>query len=191
MAVKSSRWKEARRALAASGMSGGQLLGLLWPFGRDKRALALLRDRRAVLEAKNLAVDYMFRSQQPLAALRLTNSEQLQKALQDPDKRRLIVSLGINRAMIEDVLLSRHGAEVGRSLERALDELVVAGVVLKAATMPTSNQEIYVAVHTASRPKFDVSILNRLLQESRDFSAELRARFNRNEKKDISRTHRL
>jgi len=116
MAVKTLGWKEARRALAVSGMSRGQLLALLWPFGRDRRARALLLDRRAVLEAKSLVVDYLFRAQQRLADLQLTDSERLQKALLDPEQRPLIMSLGINRAMIEDVLASRYGAEAGRSL---------------------------------------------------------------------------
>ncbi len=191
MAVKTMGWKEARRALAASGMSGGQLLPLLWPFGRDRRARSLLLDRRAVLEAKSLVVDYLFRAQQRLADLRLTDSERLKQALSDPEKRPLIMSLGINRAMIEDVLASRYGAEAGRSLEKALSELLASGTILKASPTPGSDHEVFVAVHARPRPQFDLAGLNRLLQEGRDWSSELRERFRRNAKKDIGRTHQL
>ena len=191
MAVKSLGWKEARRVLAASGLGGGQLLGLLWPIGRDKRTRALLRHRRAVLEAKNLVVEYLYRAQRALAPLRLAKPQHLQRALQDPEKRRLIVSLGVNRAMIEDVLLNRYGAEVGRSLDRALAELVASGVVMKASAMLASNQEVYVVAQGRARPQFDLSGLNRLLQEGRDFGSELRARIQRKERTDIGRIHRL
>ena len=191
MAVTSLSWKEARRALAASGMGSGQSLGLLWPFGRDKRTRALLRDRRAVLEAKNLVVDYLFRAQRPLAPLRLMKAEHLQQALQDPEKRRMVMSLGVNRAMMEDVLLNRYGAEVGRALGKALSELVASGVLMRTPAMSGPNQEVYVAAQGRARPQFDLSALNRLLQEGRDFTSELQARFQKRERTDTSRTHHL
>jgi len=50
---------------------------------------------------------------------------------------------------------------------------------------------VFVAVHARPRPQFDLAGLNRLLQEGRDWSSELRERFRRNAKKDIGRTHQL
>jgi hypothetical protein len=191
MAVKTLGWREARQALAASGMSGGQLLALLWPFGRGKRTRSLLLDRRTVLEAKSLVVDFLFRAQHRLADLRLTDSEGLRKALLDPEKRPLIMSLGINRAMIEEVLRSRYGAEAGRSLEKALSELIASGTILKSSPRPGTDHEVFIAVHARPRPQFALGRLNRLLQEGRDWGGELRERLKRNEKKDIGRTHRL
>jgi len=191
MAVKALRWKEARQALQASGLGVGSLLGLLWPFGRDQRARALLRERRAVLEAKSAVVDYLFRAQRVLAPFRLTNMEQLQKALQNPDKRQLIASVGINRGMMEEALHSRYHADAGRPLDRALAELLVAGVVLKVAPLSGLSQEIYVAAQGRPRPAFDLSALTRLLQEGRDYGSQLRERYRRQEATDRGRTHRI
>jgi len=184
-------WREARRALKASGVRWRSLIGLAWPLGRGKRALALVRDRRAVLETKNLVVDYLFRAQRALATMGLRTTEQLLKALQDPSKRPTIMSAAVNRGMMEEVLASRHGLEGGRTLDRALSELLSAGVVLKASARPASNQDVYIAVQGRERPHYDLSALSRLLQAGSEYGQELRERARRDEATQTGRVHRL
>jgi len=191
MTAKSLNWREVRRVLGTSGLGRCSLAGLLWPFGWKRRARALLQKRRSVLEAKNQVVDYLFRAQRPLAPLGLSSPEKLHEALQDPEKRRLVVSVGISRAMMEEALLSRCGCEVGQPLDCALAELVAAGAIMKVSGLSRSNHEVYVAALGKTRPHFDLSPLNQLLQEGRDLGSELKARLQRESQIDLTRTHRL
>jgi hypothetical protein len=191
MAVKSLDLRRTKCALRASGVGRGPVIGLLWPFGRERRARALLRERRAALEAKNGVVEYLFRAQRPLESLRLGRPEDVTKALQQPDTRSLIMSVGITRAMIDEALVSRFGAEGGRAVDTALAELIAGGVVTKASAMPASSQEIYVALQGRGRPLFDLSEVSRLLEDGREHGTELRQRLQREEATRRGRTHYL
>jgi len=184
--------KRARSALRNAGLHGSARLGLAWPIGRQKRVADLLRQRRAVLEAKNHVVEFLFRTQRGLADLRLTRLEQVHAALQDPEQRRIIMTVGASQVMLEEELSSRHGSETGGSLDRALAELVAEGVLLQVpAKAALANHDIYVAVHSRKRPHYDVGELNRLLQENRGYGAELRSRSQREESTGDARTYRM
>jgi hypothetical protein len=184
--------KRARRLLKASGLPDGALRGLAWPFGREKRALALFRQRLAVLQCKNNIVDYLFRSQRGLAELCLTTVEQARDLLQDPEKRRLIMALAVVRAMLEDVLSSNYKSEVGRTLDQALAELINDGVVLRLpAEMLASHSDAFVAVHSKDRPHYDAAPITNLLQESRDYGKELRTRLKHTDSSGRGRTYRM
>ena len=184
--------KRARSALRNAGLHGSARLGLTWPIGRQKRVTALLRQRRTVLEAKNHVVEFLFRTQRGLADLRLTRLEDVHAALLDPGQRRIIMTVGASRAMLEEELSSRYGSETGGSLEGALAELVAEGVLLQVpAKAALANHDIYVSVHSRKRPHYDVGELNRLLQEGRGYGTELRSRSRREEKTGDARTYRM
>jgi hypothetical protein len=182
--------KRARRALRNAGLQSSARLGLAWPLGRQKRVTTLLRERREVLEAKNHVVEFLFRTQRGLADLRLSRVEHAHTALQDPQKRRIIMTVGASQVMLAEELSARYGLETGRSLERALAELVSEGVVLQVpAKAALANHDIYLAVHSRRRPHYDVGELNRLLRDGRDYGAELRSRSRREETTGDARTY--
>lgn len=191
MAAKALSVRQVRRALTASGLGIGATLGLIWPFGREKRAQALLRQRRAVLEAKNHVVDYLSRRHRPLTPLGLATADQLQKALADPEKRGLIMAVGVNRGMIEDELVSRSGAELGKALDRALAELVSEGISLRVSARPASDDTLYVLAHGRMKRRYDLSQLNRLLAQGKEYGARLRARLRDEDSTQQGRVHRL
>ena len=191
MAVKGLSWREARRALVASGLSPGATLSLIWPFGRSERARAMLRHRRSLLEAKNSVVDYLSRAQRGAASLALRRSEDPAAALQDPEKQQLAMAAGISRAMMEEELAARYGSEIGRALDTALAELVSEGVVLEGSPVPGSRQVVYMISEGGRRRRWDVSELTRLLGTGRDYGAELRGRLRQEETTGAARTHRL
>lgn len=191
MAVEALDCRQVRQALTASGLRPAATLGLIWPFGRGRRAQALLRQRRAVLEAKNHVVEYLARRHRPLVPLGLAQAEQVQQALANPETRGLVMAVGINRAMIEDELVARSGAELGRALDRALAELESEGVALKVSAMPASADVIYVLAHGRERQRYDVSRLNRLLAQGSEYGARLRARLRGEDSTQQGRVHRL
>jgi len=191
MTAKGLHWREARRALIASGLRRSAVLSLLWPFGREERARRLMRQRRAVLEAKNHVIEYLSRAQRPLDSLGLATSEDLRTALEAPEKRGLIMGVAINRPMMEEVLAARHEAEVGPALDQALAELVAEGVVLKVSGMPVLTDDIHVIAGGRAAARYDLSGLTRLLGEGRDYGGELRARLRRKQRTDVGRTHQL
>jgi len=191
MAANSLGWRRVRQALTASGLGTGATLGLIWPIGREKRSQALLRQRRSVLEAKNHVLEYLSRRHRPLVPLGLARAEQVQEALSDPDKRRLVMAVGANRAMIEEELVSRSGAEVGRSLDRALAELESEGVALKVSAMPASADVVYILAYGRARQRYDLSQLNRLLEQGKEYGARLRARLRTDDSTQQGRVHRL
>ena len=189
MAIDSKR---ARTALKAAGVSGLALRGLFWPLGRERRLRALLHERRAALEAKNNVLEFLHRTQGPLAELKLTRLEHVLTALEDVQNRRLVATLGASRAMIEDDLTSRHGSEVGRPLDQALLEMVAEGIVLQVPAQALAAQyDLYLAAQSGRRPHYDVAELSLLLREGRQYGTELRARARREEQTDRTRTYRM
>ena len=96
--------KRARRALRNAGLQSSARLGLAWPIGRQKRVTTLLRERREVLEAKNHVVEFLFRTQRGLSDLRLSRVEHVHTALQDPQKRRIIMTVGASQVMLAEEL---------------------------------------------------------------------------------------
>ncbi len=189
MAIDSKR---AQAALKAAGARGLTLCGLFWPLGKEKRLRALLHERRAALEAKNHVIDFLHRTQGRLAELKLTLLEHVLTALEDPQSRRLVATLGASRAMIEDDLTSRHGSEVGRPLDQALLELVAEGVVLQVPAQALAAQyDVYLAVQNRQRPHYDVAELSGLLREGRQYGTELRSRARREEQTGRTRTYRM
>lgn len=184
--------KRARRALRAAGLGSFSLCGLLWPIGRQKRLLALLRERRAALEAKGNIVGFLVRTQGALSDLGLGRLEQVQVALRDPEKKRLILAVGASRPMLEEELSARDGSEVGRALERALSELVAGGVILRVpAKEALGTNDVYVVVHGRKRPQYDLREIDQLLREGREYGSELRARERREQTTGGSRTYRM
>ena len=194
-----ARWKgtgmdarRVRRALRAAGVGQSALCGLRWPFGRKKRMLSLVRKRLAVLEAKNEVVDFLFRTQRSLAGLGLVGLEQVRAALGEAEKRRLILTAGASRTMLEEELSARHGSEAGRALDQALAELAAEGVVLRVpGAMMLANHDVYLAVLERGRPQYDVSELSRLVWEGRQYAQELRRRVRREKATGRERTYRL
>jgi len=184
--------RRARRALKAAGLRGPALCTLFWPIARQKRLLALLHERRAVLEAKNNVVEFLLTTQRALADLQLRRLEQVQAALGDPEKKRLIMTVGASRVMLEEELSARYGSEVGRALEQALSELVGEGVTLRVpAKEALTTHDVYLIVHGRNRPHYDLGELNRLLREGRHHGAELRSRARREEATGRNRTYRM
>ncbi len=172
--------KRARRALKSAGARGASVLGTAWPLGRQGRLRNLLRRRLAVLEAKNAVIDFLYRSQGPLAELRLFTIERVQQCLKDPETRKRIIGVSPSREVIAEELISRSGAEVGRSLEQALSELVREGEVLQVPGKDVvSRDDVYLAVQRGRRPHYDTSELNRLVRQGLGYSAELRKRTRR------------
>lgn len=184
--------RRARRALRVAGARRTALLGLSWPLGRLRRVQALIRQRRAVLEAKNNVLGFLARTQGPLAEFELGRLEHVEAALKQPAKRRLILAAGASREMVEDELSSRHGSETGRSLDQALSELVADGLVLEVpAEAAAANHDIYLIADRRDRPHYDVAELTRLLQEESQYGTRLRQRARREAATKHGRTYRL
>ena len=182
----------ARAALHASGMRSYSTLSLLLPFGREARLQGALSKRRSELEAKNYILDSLFRVQKSLEPYALQTAADSEAALQDTEKRGMIVALGLNRAMLEDEA-HRFGGEMGEAFTTALAELVREARVLKvqSGTESTPDGEIYLVVHRRGRQGYDVSTFNRLLQRGDQYGAALRSRDKAEGERDESRTYRM
>jgi len=181
--------RRARRALRTSGARG---TALWWPFGQQRRAHLLLRQRLAVLEAKNAVAGMLFRRHRPDVQLPLSSAADVERALSDPDKRKALVGMSVSREVIEEELLRRPGADLGRSLDQALAELIREGTVLrvpgKALLMP---EDAFVAATTKRQPHYDPSELNRLVREGSGYGSHLRARARRERQTTVERSYRL
>jgi hypothetical protein len=184
--------RRVRRALRSAGVRGPSVCGTAWPFGRDRRLRNLIRRRLAVLEAKNAVVDLLFRTQAPLGDLHLFTLEHIQRGLEDPDTRKIIIGLSPSRQVIEDEIVSRSGAEIGRSLDEGLSELVRDGVVLQVPGRDVlSTHDVYVAVQRGRRPHYDTAELNRLVREGLSYGSHLRTRERRETSTTSSRSYDL
>ncbi len=184
--------KRARGALKDAGARGPAFCATAWPFGRERRLRTLLRQRLAVLEAKNRVVDLLFRTQRPLADQRLFTLEHVERALKDPERRKLVVGVSASREVIEEEIGTRSDAEVGRSLARALSELVAEGVLLRVpGKMVMSREDVYLAVQRGPRPHYDVGELNRLVRQGRTYGTELRAKESRESSTNRGRSYQL
>lgn len=177
--------------LRASGVRSCSLLGLWFPFGRERRVQSVARRRHAVLEAKNFILDALARVQKPLAPLGLQTVGHAQQALTDPESRRLIVTLGLNRATLEEEA-DRYGVALGTSFTQALNELVRARRILRlSGVVDAPGGEIYLLVHLGGKARFDLSGLNRLLDRSKEYGTLLRARERAERERDRGREYRL
>jgi hypothetical protein len=186
------KWREAWRALRASGMPATAFCRAAWPIGREKRLTSLIRQRRAVLDTKNAVTDHLFRSQRALASLRLHRTSDVKSALANPERRRMVMSVACSRGMLEEALLSRQGVETGRTLDTALAELTREEAIARIpANGVLAGQDVVVALHGRGRRRYDVAALSRLLQGSRDYGGELRARLLRGESTGQGRSYRL
>jgi len=184
--------KQAKLALRAAGVPGMALWTLVWPFGRQRRALARVRRRLTVLEAKNSVVDLVFRAQRRLSEAHLHTREQVELALRDPEKRRVILAVGMSREVMEDELRSRYGTEVGRALDRALAELVAEGALVRVpGKVVMSDHDVYLASYRGKKPHYDASRLIEVLTESRGYGAELRSRARKESSTGNSRSYQL
>jgi hypothetical protein len=148
----------------------------------------MLRRRYAVLEAKNSILDTVSRLQKPLEPLALRSLEHVTRALADPDKRRLLLSLGLSRGVLEDEA-SKWGTELGPAFAQALVELVAAGRLIKAPS--PSGDDIYVIVAPLARQRYDLSHLSRLLLRGKAFGSQLRLREQEGEETTVGRTYRM
>jgi len=181
-------WR-ARRALSSS---GGRSASLVWPFGRERRARLLLRRRLAVVEAKNAVAEFLFQTQKALADLRLSTVADVERALADPEKRRLVVGRSVSLRMLEEELSRRAGAELGRSLDQALSELIAGGFVLQVPGKALLiREEVYIAVLSKPQPRDDPSELSRLVRQGTTYGAELRERARRHDSTTVGRSYRL
>jgi len=184
--------KQAKMALRAAGVPRMALWTLAWPFGRQRRALARVRKRLTVLEAKNSVVDLVFRAQRRLSESHLHTREQVELALRDPEKRRMIVAVGMSREVMEDELRSRYGTELGQALDLALAELVAEGALVRVPGKAVmSDYDVYLASYRGKKPHYDVSRLIEVLAESRGYGAELRARAKRESSTGNTRSYQL
>ncbi|MCJ7750835.1 MAG: hypothetical protein MUQ65_07040 [Armatimonadetes bacterium] len=184
--------RRARRALRSAGVRSPSICSAVWPFGRDRRLRNLMRRRLAVLEAKNVVVDLLFRTQAPLGDLHLSTLEHIQRGLEDPDRRKTIIALSPSQQVIEEEIASHSGAEIGRSLDEALSELVRDGVVLQIPGKDVlSTHDVYLAVQRGRRPHYDTAELNRLVREGLSYGAELRTRTRREGASTSSRSYDL
>ena len=183
--------KRARQALRSAGAPRAALCGMAWPFGRERRLRALIRRRLTVLEAKNAVVDFLFRTQKPLAEFRLFTLDRVETVLHDPEKRKLAISLSPSREVIEEELRSRYRVDASVVLEQALAELVAEGAVLQVpGKLVMSNDDVYLAVQKR-RPHYEVAELNRLVREGTDYAAQLRHRANRRDTTDRGRSYEV
>lgn len=181
----------ACEVLKASGVRSCALLGLWFPFGRERRMQSVARRRHAVLEAKNLILDSLARVQKPLATLGLQTTKHVQEALRDPDTRHLIVTLGQNRATLEEEA-DRYGLGIGTSFTQAVNELVRARRILRlTGVVDAPGGEIYLLVHLGGRARYDLSGLNRLLGKGKEYGALLRAREKADRERNAGREYRL
>jgi hypothetical protein len=181
----------ACEVLRASGMKGCALLGLWLPFGRARRLEAAARKRCEVLEAKNLILDTLARLQKPLASLDLRTAKQAQEVIRDPEERKHVLGLGLNRAMLEDEA-DKYGLALGESFTQALAELVRARRVIRlTGAVDAPDSEIYLLVHLGARPRYDLSRLHKLLGRDEEYGDKLRARERVESERDAGRTYRI
>jgi len=184
--------RRARRALRSAGVRSPSICSAVWPFGRDRRLRNLIRRRLAVLEAKNGVVDVLFRTQAPLRDLRLFTLDHIRRGLGDPDARKTIIALSPSRQVIEDEIVSRSGAEIGRALDEGLSELVRDSVVLQVPGRDVlSTHDVYVAVQRGPQPHYDTAELNRLVREGLGYGSYLRDRERRETSTTSSRSYDL
>jgi hypothetical protein len=185
--------KLACEALKASGVKSCATWSLLLPFGRRGRLQAMLRKRRAVLEAKNGVLDCLFRFQKALEPMGLTDAPSVQRAMTDPEKRRLIIAVGLSRASLEDEL-GRYGLEAAAYLDQALSELVAERRIVKASgASGVPGSEVHLVIHQRGRGRYDISLLSRLLQrgQTSKYGDMLRARQRTRTGSDEGREYRL
>jgi len=181
----------ACEVLRASGVKRGTLLGLWLPLGREQRIQTAARRRHSVLEAKNLVLDTLARGQKPLTALDLRTAQQAREALRDPESRHLIVTLGLNRAVLEDEA-DRYGAELGASFTEALNELVRERRLLRlAGVFDAPGGEIYLLIPVDAKRRYDLTPLNRLLHQGEEYGDLLRSREKASRDQDRGRTYRI
>jgi len=184
--------RRVRRALRSAGVRSPSICSAVWPFGRDRRLRNLMRRRLAVLEAKNAVVDYLFRLQAPLRDIHLFTLDHIRRGLGDPDTRKPIIALSPSRQVIEDEIVSRSGAEIGRALDEGLSELVRDSVVLQVPGRDVlSTHDVYVAVQRGPRPHYDTAELNRLVREGLSYGSHLRTRERRETSTTSSRSYDL
>lgn len=184
--------RQARRALKAAGVRNSALCATAWPFGRERRLRILLRRRLAVVEAKNIVAELLFRTQRPLRDLRLFSLEQVERALNDPDRRKLVVGMSASREVIAEELTSLSGAEVGRALDQALSELLAEGVLLRVpGKMVMSREDVFLAVQRGARPHYDTSEINRLVRQGSSYAKDLRSRARREASTTTERSYDL
>jgi hypothetical protein len=163
--------------LEASGVKRGSVRWLRFPWNREERLRRALRLRKSVVEAKNSAADFLFSTQAPLAQLELHDLSGVEAALQDAEKRPLLLTFGVNREMLSSELAQKYGAETGAPLDEALAELIAEGLVLRVpGELASASHDIYLAIHGRGRKHYDLSEFNRLLREGRDYRRELTAR---------------
>lgn len=187
-----AHWRAAYEALRATGLSGMKLLWLRFPIGRVRRLQTALRQRSTLLAAKNDVMDLIFRTQAPLAPLRIQSATDVEAAMQVPEKRRLLGACGLNREMVEAELRERYGSETTGALDAALQELVADGTILKVpGRLLLATSDIFLAIHPRRRPSYDVGLLNRLLHEGHEEEEALRLRHRRDTSTDTGRTYRL
>jgi len=179
---------QARVALRASGMSAAGLFFLVVPLGRERRLQALLRRRQSVLEAKNTVLDSLSRLQKPLQTLALHDQARLKKAMEDPDKRRVILGLSMSRVTLEDEA-RKWGVELGLAFEQALRELVAERRLLRS--VGPSGDDVYLMVYLRARERYDLSELNRLLNGNKDRAHLLQDREDRESETRAGRTYRI
>ena len=184
--------RRVRRALRSAGVRGPSICGTAWPFGRNRRLRNLIRRRLAVLEAKNGVVDVLFRTQAPLRDFRLFTLDHIRRGLGDPDTRKTIIALSPSRQVIEDEIVSRSGAEIGRALDSALSELARDGVVLQVPGKDVlSAHDVYIAIQNRCPPHYDTAELNRLVREGLSYGSHLRTRERRETSTTSSRSYDL
>ena len=176
-AVRADWWRSACRALEASGAKRGSVRWLRFPWNREERLRRALRLRKGILDAKNSAADFLFSTQAPLAQLELHDLAGVEAALQDAEKRPLLLTFGVNREMLASELAAKYSAETGAPLDEALAELIAEGLVLRVpGELAAASHDIYLAIHGRGRKHYDLSEFNRLLREGRDYRRELKAR---------------
>ena len=176
-AMKTDWWRSACRALEASGIKRGSMRWLCFPWGRETRLRRALRLRRSVLEAKNGVVDHLFSAQAALAELDLHDLSGVEQALQDAEKRPLLLTFGVNREMLSTELAQKYGVETGGPLDEALAELIAEGLILRVpGELASASHDLFLAIHGRGRGHYDLSEVNRLLREGRDYRGELQAR---------------
>lgn len=185
--------KLACEALKASGVKSCATWSLLLPFGRAGRLQAMLRKRRSVLEAKNGVLDCLFRFQKALEPMGLTDVPSVQRAMTDPEKRRLIIAVGMSRASLEDEL-GRMGLEAAGYLDQALSELIAEKRIAKASgASGVPGSEIHLVIHQRGRGRYDISMLSRLLRRgaASKYGDLLRSRQRSRGSTDEGREYRL
>jgi len=183
---------DLRRVRKAIEAAGGSAASLYWPFNRDARARLLMRKRLAILDAKNAIIALLYRTQRPLADLRLFAREHVEQLLKQPEKRKMIVGLSLSRQVIEEELRRSGGGESEMVLDHALSELVEEGTVIELPGKAfTSKENVYIVVFRGESPHYDVAELRELIREDAQYGSRLRKRMRREQTTTGSRSYRL